>query len=74
MTANALRDWSRFSKADSAYIDPGHPGRPVRRELRRPRPRELLSVELFSCLAEARVLIEDGESTTTTTGRTQRSG
>ncbi len=25
MTANALRDWCRFSKAASAYIEPGSP-------------------------------------------------
>ena len=25
LTANALRDWCRFSKAKSAYIEPGSP-------------------------------------------------
>ena len=40
MTANALRDWCRFCRAGSAYIEPGLAvAEPVRRELRRPRPR-----------------------------------
>ena len=60
MTANALRDWCRFSKAGSAYIEPGSPWQNPFVESFGGRVRdELLSVELFSCLAEARVLIED---------------
>jgi putative transposase len=32
MTAHALRDWCRFSKTDTTYIEPGHPFRePVHR-------------------------------------------
>jgi putative transposase len=60
MTANALRDWCRFSRAGSAYIEPGSPWQNPYVESFGGRVRdELLSVELFSCLAEARVLIED---------------
>ena len=60
MTAHALRDWCRFSRAGSAYIDPGSPWQNAYVESFGGRVRdELLSVELFSCLAEAQVLIED---------------
>jgi putative transposase len=60
LTANALRDWCRFSKAGSAYIAPGSPWQNAYVESFGSRIRdELLAVELFSCLAEARVLIED---------------
>jgi putative transposase len=60
MTANALRDWCRFSGAGSAYIEPGSPWQNAYVESFGGRVRdELLSVELFSCLAEAQVLIED---------------
>jgi putative transposase len=60
LTANALRDWCRFSRAASAYIEPGSPWQNPYVESFGSRVRdELLSVELFSCLAEARVLIED---------------
>lgn len=60
LTANALRDWCRFSRAGSAYIDPGSPWQNAYVESFGGRLRdELLAVELFSCLAEARVLIED---------------
>jgi putative transposase len=60
MTANALRDWCRFSGAESAYIEPGSPWQNPYVESFGSRVRdELLAVELFSCLAEAQVLIED---------------
>jgi putative transposase len=60
MTANALRDWCRFSGAGSAYIEPGSPWQNPYVESFGGRVRdELLTVELFSCLAEAQVLIED---------------
>jgi putative transposase len=60
LTANALRDWCRFSRAGSAYIEPGSPWQNPFVESFGSRIRdELLSVELFSCLAEAQVLIED---------------
>lgn len=60
LTANALRDWCRFTRAGSAYIDPGSPWQNAYVESFGGRIRdELLAVELFSCLEEARVLIED---------------
>jgi putative transposase len=60
LTANALRDWCRFSKAGSAYIQPGSPWQNPYVESFGSRIRdELLGVELFSCLTEAQVLIED---------------
>jgi putative transposase len=60
LTANALRDWCRFSKAGSAYIEPGSPWQNAYVESFGSRLRdELLAVELFSCLAEAQVVIED---------------
>jgi putative transposase len=60
MTANAIRDWCRFSRAGSAYIEPGSPWQNPYVESFGGRVRdELLAVELFSCLTEACVLIED---------------
>jgi hypothetical protein len=60
MTARALRDCCRFSKTGSAYIEPGSLWQNPYVESFGGRVRdELLAVELFSCLTEARVLIED---------------
>jgi putative transposase len=60
LTANALRDWCRFSGTASAYIDPGSPWQNAYVESFNSRVRdELLGVELFSCLAEAQVMVED---------------
>ncbi len=60
LTANALKDWCRFSRAGTAYIEPGSPWQNPYVESFGSRVRdELLSIELFSCLSEARVLIED---------------
>jgi putative transposase len=60
MTANAIRDWCRFTRAGSAYIEPGSPWQNAYVESFGGRVRdELLAVELFSCLTEAQVLIED---------------
>jgi putative transposase len=60
LTANALRDWCRFSGAGSAYIEPGSPWQNPYVESFGSRIRdELLSVEQFSCLAEAQVMVED---------------
>jgi putative transposase len=60
LTANALRDWCRFSGAGSVYIDPGSPWQNPYVESFGSRVRdELLGVELFSCLAEAKVMVED---------------
>jgi putative transposase len=59
-TANALRDRCRFSRSGSAYIEPGSPWQNAYVESFGSRVRdELLSVELFSCLAEAKVMVKD---------------
>ena len=60
LTANALKDWCRFSGAGSAYIDPGSPWQNAYVESFNSRVRdELLAVEQFSCLAEAQVMVAD---------------
>jgi putative transposase len=59
-TANALRDWCRFQRAGSSYIEPGSPWQNAYVESFGSRVRdELLGVELFSCLTEAQVMVED---------------
>jgi putative transposase len=60
MTANALRDWCQFSNTGTVYIEPGSPWQNPFVESFHSRVRdELLDVEEFSCLAEARVVIGD---------------
>jgi putative transposase len=60
LTANALRDWCRFSHTAAAYIEPGSPWQNPYVESFGSRVRdELLAVELFSCLAEAKVMVAD---------------
>ncbi len=60
LTANALRDWCRFSGAGSAYIEPGSPWQNPYVESFGSRIRdELLAVEQFSCLTEAKVMVAD---------------
>jgi putative transposase len=60
LTANALRDWCRFSKTGSVFIEPGSPWQNPYVESFGSRIRdELLAVEQFSCLAEAKVMVED---------------
>ena len=60
LTANALRDWCRFSKAGSAYIEPGSPWQNPYVESFGSRVRdELLSGELFETLLEAQVMVSD---------------
>jgi putative transposase len=60
MTSNALRDWCRFSRTGAAFIEPGSPWENPFVESFNSRVRdELLSVEVFTCLAEAKVMIED---------------
>jgi len=60
LTANALRDWCRFSHAGASYIEPGSPWQNPYVESFGSRVRdELLSGELFETLLEAQVLIED---------------
>ena len=60
MTGHALRDWCELSKAGTAFIEPGSPWQNPFVESVHSRVRdELLDVEEFSCLAEARVVISD---------------
>jgi putative transposase len=60
MTAHALIDWCRSQSAATSYIDPGAPWQNPFVESFHSRVRdELLNLELFSCLTEAQVLIED---------------
>jgi putative transposase len=60
LTAHALRDWCRFSRTETAFIEPGSPWQNAYVESFNGRARdELLDVEQFSCLAEAKVVIED---------------
>jgi putative transposase len=57
--APALRDWCRFRRAGTAFIEPGSPWQNAYVESFNGRLRdELLDVEQFSCLAEAVVVIE----------------
>jgi putative transposase len=60
MTGHALRDWCERSKAGTAFIEPGSPWQNPFVESFHSRVRdELLDVEEFSCLAEAKVVISD---------------
>ncbi len=60
MTSNALRDWCRFSRTGAAFIEPGSPWENPFVESFNSRVRdELLAVEVFSCLTEAKVMVED---------------
>lgn len=60
MTAHALQGWCEDASTGTAYIDPGAPWQNPFVESFHSRVRdELLDIEEFSCLAEARVVIED---------------
>lgn len=60
MTAHALIDWCTTQNTTTSYIDPGAPWQNPFVESFHSRVRdELLNLELFSCLLEAQVLIED---------------
>jgi putative transposase len=60
MTADALRDWCEYSQTGTAYIEPGSPWQNPFVESFHARVRdELLDVEEFACLSEARVVVED---------------
>jgi putative transposase len=57
-TANALRDWCRFTSTKTSYIDPGSPWQNPWVESYGSRIRdELLAIEQFSTLLEAQVLV-----------------
>lgn len=60
LTSHALRDWCRFSAAETVFIEPGCPWQNPFVESFHARVRdELLNGEQFACLAEAQVLIDD---------------
>ena len=60
MTAHAIRDWCRFSRTDTSYIEPGHPWEnPYIESFTGKLRDELLDVEAFATLLEAKVLAED---------------
>ena len=60
MTAHALRDWCLLSRTGTVFIEPGSPWENPFVESFHSRVRdELLDVEEFSCLAEARVVLSD---------------
>ena len=60
LTANALRDWCRFSESGSVYIEPGSPWEnPFIESFNGKLRDELLNVETFESLLEAQVLAED---------------
>ena len=60
LTANALRDWCRFGGSGQAFIEPGSPWENPFVESFGSRVRdEVLSVEAFSSLREAAVVLED---------------
>jgi putative transposase len=60
LTAHALQDWCRLSKAGTAYIDPGSPWQnPFVASFDSRVRDELLDVEESSCMPEANVVIGD---------------
>jgi putative transposase len=60
LTAHAIRDWCRASGAGTVYIDPGAPWQNPWVESFNARMRdELLAVEQFDSLLEAKVLVDD---------------
>jgi putative transposase len=74
MTSNAPRDWCRFKRTGAAFIVPGSPWEnPFVGSFNSRVRDELLAVEVFSCLAEAKVMIEETIArTTTAAARTAR--
>lgn len=63
LTANALRDWCRFTGAGTSYIDPGSPWQNPWVESYGSRMRdELLAIEQFDTILEAQVLVADWRS------------
>jgi transposase InsO family protein len=60
LTANALRDWCRFTGCGTSYIEPGSPWENPWVESYGSRIRdELLAIEQFDTLFEAQVLVAD---------------
>jgi len=64
LTANALRDWCRFGGSGTAYIEPGSPWQNPFVESFGSRVRdEVLAVEAFDSLLEAKAVIEEWRNT-----------
>jgi putative transposase len=64
LTANAIRDWCRFAGTGSSYIEPGSPWENPFVESFGSRVRdEVLAVEAFDSLLEAKTVIEDWRNT-----------
>ena len=64
LTANALRDWCRFSGSGTSYIQPGSPWENPFVESFGGKVRdEVLAVEAFDSLLEAKTVIEDWRNT-----------
>ena len=64
LTANALRDWCRFGGTGTAYIEPGSPwGNPFVESFASRFRDEVLAVEAFDSLPEAKIVIEDWRNT-----------
>ena len=62
MTANALRDWCRFSGTERSFIEPGSPWQNPFVESFGSRVRdEVLSVEAFDSVIKAQTVINDWE-------------
>jgi len=60
LTAHAVKDWCRFNRAGTAYIDPGSPWQNPWVESYGSRMRdELLTLEVFDTLLHAQVLVAD---------------
>ena len=60
LSAHALRDWCRFGGTATAYIEPGSPWQNPYAESFNARVRdEVLDVELFETLAEAKLILAD---------------
>lgn len=60
LTAHAPRDWCRFSGTGTVHIEPSSPWQnPYIESFNGKVRNELLDVEEFACLAEARIVIED---------------
>jgi putative transposase len=60
LTAHAIKDWCRYTRTTTAFIDPGSPWQNAYVESFNARARdELLDLEQFDSLAEARVVIDD---------------
>lgn len=64
LTANALRDWCRLGGSGASYIEPGSPWQNPFVESFASRVRdEVLAVEAFASLTEAKIVIEDWRKT-----------